>query len=375
MIIEQVKQFHISQRKPKNNMTTYGPFMGRKLIRSFMNVHAEGQMNTIVRPTGTAIDAGEAVKLDNHSRVVYSREISFKAMPIMRFLQFARQKTELGTQPGLSIQMMTYNNLKRGGALVEGDRMKPQGLSSTMKSITVGERGNAVSVSELALKTSFTDIMADATTLLSRDVALTLDIELRDTLLNGVTNTIYGRAGKTAPKVSARKDMDESNNLSVATIKDAVEILATVNAPKFEGSYYVAFVHPHQSRELRDDAAWLEASKYGAPEQLFTGEIGRIDDVRFIETTLMPNGVASVDDPAHDSELVTGAGPTGLENQVDVYKAVIFGEDTYGYAVGLPVELRDNGVTDFGREHGLAWYAIWGCGVLHEERGVVIETA
>ena len=36
----------------------------------------------------------------------------------------------------------------------------------------------------------------------------------------------------------------------------------------------------HQSRTLRDDPAWINASTYGAPEQLFSGEIGRIDDVR-----------------------------------------------------------------------------------------------
>lgn len=347
----------------------------RKRFGLFSTVKADGQMNTVVQNTGTALDGGDAVKLDNHVRVVYSKEIEFKAMPIMRFLQFAKQKTELGVEPGLTISMMTYNNLKRGGALQEGKRMSTQALSSSMKQITVGERGNAVAVSELALKSSFTNVMADATTLLGRDVAITLDCELRDTLLAGVTNTIYGREGKTAPKIAARKDITTTNNLSVASIKDAVEILATVNAPKFEGSYYVTFVHPHQSRELRDDSAWIEASKYGAPEQLFTGEIGKIDDVRFIETTLMPNGAAAEDDEAYDAELVQGAGATGSENQVDVYKAVIFGEDTYGYAVALPVELRDNGVVDFGREHGLAWYSIWGAGVLHPERGVVIETA
>ena len=30
----------------------------------------------------------------------------------------------------------------------------------------------------------------------------------------------------------------------------------------------------------------------------------------------------------------------------------------------LPVELRDGGVLDFGREHALAWYAIWGLGLI-----------
>lgn len=338
------------------------------------NVFAN-QINTVTVNSGQALAGGEAVKLDNHVRLVYSKEIEFKAMPIMRFLQFAKQKTELGVEPGLTISMMTYNNLKRGGKLNEGTRMTTQALSSSMKQITVGERGNAVSVSELALKTSFTDVMADATTLLGRDVALVLDLELRDTVIAGVTNTIYGRAGKDAPKIASRAQIGATNVLSVATIKDGVEILATANAPKFEGNYYVQFVHPHQSRELRDDNAWIEASKYGAPEQLFTGEIGRIDDVRFIETTLMPNGAVSEDDDAYKADLVNAGVAGGAGNEVDVYQSVLFGEDTYGYAIALPVELRDNGVTDFGREHGLAWYAIWGCGVLHPERGVVIETA
>lgn len=341
--------------------------MFEKLINYIVKpVYAYGQINTVVQDTGTTLDGGEAVKLDNHVRLVYSKEIEFKAMPIMRFAQFAKVKTELVSQPGLTIQMMTYNNLRKGGKLDEGVRMKPQALSSTTKSITVSERGNAIAVSELALKASFTDIMADATTLLARDVALTLDTELRDVALSA-PNVIYGRQAD-APKISSRDEITSSNILTVATIKDAVEILATNNTPKFQGSYYICFVHPHQSRTLRDDPAWIEASKYGAPDQLFTGEIGRIEDVRFIETTLMCNGAAGVDDLAYKEGLVSSDG-------TPVYQAVLFGEDYYAYAIGLPVELRDNGVTDFGREHGLAWYAIWGTGLLHEERGVVIETA
>jgi len=337
-----------------------------KLLKLFVRTAKADEINTVTQPSNTELDGGTAVLLDNHVRTVYSKEIEFKAMPIMRFVQFAKVKTELGTQPGLTIQMMTYNNLKKGGELTEGVRMSPQSLSSTMKSITVGERGNAVAVSELALKTSFTDIMADATTLLSRDVALTLDTELRDTALSGA-NVIYGRKAD-GDKIATRDEITEANVLTVASIKDAVELLATNNTPKFMGAYYICFVHPHQSRVLRDDPAWIEASKYGAPDQLFTGEIGRIDDVRFIETTLMCNGAVGEDDPAYKADLESTDG-------TKVYQAVLFGEDYYAYAVGLPVELRDNGVTDFGREHGLAWYSIWGTGLLHPERGVVIETA
>ena len=338
-------------------------FKKKKLFNLFMNVMAESQMSTAVTNDGTS------VKLDHLTRVVYSREIEFKALPVMRFFQFATVKTELGTTPGLTIQMLTYDNLKLGGKLVEGTRMTTQALSSSMKSITVEEKGNAVAVSELLLQSSFDDIMASATALLGRDYALVLDCELRDTALKG-TNVVYA-SKKDGSKVTQRQDLTEDCVLKVSTIKDGIEILATNNAPKYQGASWICFVHPHQSRTLRDDPAWINASNYGAPDQLFTGEIGRIDDTRFIETTLMCNGASATSDPSHKNELKTGVS----SNQTNVYQAVIFGDNYYAVAFGLPVELRDNGVIDFGREHGLAWYSIWGTGLLHDEYGVVIETA
>ena len=324
---------------------------------------AQSQMATAV------VNDGTNVKLNHAVRTVYAKEIEFKALPVMRFFQFATVKTELGTTPGLTIQMLTYDNLKLGGKLTEGTRMTTQALSSSMKSITVEEKGNAVAVSELLLQSSFDDVMASATALLGRDYALVLDCELRDTALKG-TNKVYA-CNKAGAKVTQRQDLTEDCTLKVSTIKDAIEVLATNNAPKYQGASWICFVHPHQSRSLRDDSAWINASNYGAPEQLFTGEIGRIDDTRFIETTLMCNGASATTDPSHKNELKKDVG----SNKANVYQAVIFGDNYYAVAFGLPVELRDNGVIDFGREHGLAWYSIWGTGLLHDEYGVVIETA
>lgn len=342
------------------------------LNKFFLSVYAESQITTVV--TEGSVAAGTAVILSNAVRMVYSKEIEFKALPNMRYFQFATLKRELGVEPGLTISMMTYNNLKTGGKLTEGIRMTTQALSSSMKQITVGERGNAVSVSELTLKSTFDDTMAAATELLARDMALVLDLELRDTAL-GCTNKVYARKPD-GSRVTARAGLTKDCFLSVATIKDSVEILATNNAPKIDNNYYICFVHPHQSRTLRDDSDWIEASKYGAPDQLFTGEIGRIDDVRFIETTLQPNANCAVDDPAYKAELALDPDSTpNSGDEFSVYQAVIFGDRYYGLAIALPVELRDNGVTDFGREHGLAWYAIWGTAILHNENGVLVETA
>lgn len=336
-------------------------------------------MNTVTVPTGTALAGGEAVQLTDAVRAIYSRELQLKALPIMKFLQFAEVREELGVEPGLEIKMLRLNNLKKGGPLQEGVRMQPQAMSTSMVSITVGERGNAIALSELTLRSAFFDVMNAATTLLARDMAIVLDTELRDVALSG-TNVIYARNAK-GERPSSRAEMDPTCVMNVATIKDAVEILATNNAPKFsmEGDteFYICFVHPHQSRTLRDDPAWLNARQYTNPDQIFNGEIGRIDDVRFIETTLMPNGADPANEYSFDPDLhqvdIKNVDGTGTV-KANLYRAVMFTEGYYGFAVALPPELRDNGVQDFGREHGLAWYAIWGAGILNNDYGVVIET-
>jgi N4-gp56 family major capsid protein len=325
-------------------------------------------MNTVVA-TGALGNGETGVQIPNSVRMVYAKEIMFQALPVMKFYQFATIKTELGVEPGLTISMMTYNNLTLGGQLTEGTRMTTQAMSSSMTTITVAEQGNAVSVSELTLKSAFHDVLTTASALLGRDMALVLDTQLRNTAYQG-TNVVYARTSANV-KPAAEANMDATSTLKVSVIKDAVEVLATNNAPKFNGDYFICFVHPHQSRTLRDDPAWINASRYGAPVQLFNGEIGRIDDVRFIESTLISNGAVASSDPSYEADLV-GVAITG--GSANLYKSVIFGEMYFGFAVSLPVELRDNGITDFGREHGLAWYAIWGSGILHNQYGVVIFT-
>lgn len=330
----------------------------------FMTAHATTYTQAFNVATATGAANGGTL-LSEAIRTVYSKEIEFKALPNMRFFQFATVKTELGTEPGHTISMLTYDNLALGGKLQEGQNMVTQAMSASTKQLTVTEYGNAISETEMLIQSSFDDVMASATTLLGRDYALVVDCELRDAALSG-TNIVYADKAD-GTKNASMSDLDAGSVLRVSTIKDALEILATNNAPKaVGGSYWICFIHPHQSRTLRDDPAWINASNYGNPEALFSGEIGRIDDTRFIETTLMCNGAAASTDPGYDAD---------LHDTVDKYKAVVFGDAYYGIAFGLPVELRDNGVEDFGRKRSLAWYAIFGVGKLHDDYGVVLVTA
>ena len=96
-------------------------------------------------------------------QTIWSKEILFQSMPVLRFEQFAVKKTELGTMPGLTVNFMRYNNLPvPSGPLAEGVRMKTHAITANQYAITVAEQGFAVAVSELLLNASFDDVMASA---------------------------------------------------------------------------------------------------------------------------------------------------------------------------------------------------------------------
>lgn len=61
-------------------------------------------------------------------------------------------------------------------------------------------------------------------------------------------------------------------------------------------------------------------------------------------------------------------------NPAPVYQSISVGDNAFGHAISLPVELRDGGVLDFGREHALAWYSIWGLGLITDQAVVISET-
>ena len=325
-------------------------------------------------------------------QTIWSKEILFQAMPVLRFEQFAVKKTELGVMPGLTVNFMRYTNLtvdqNTGATLTEGTRMEPSALSASQIQITVSERGQAISVTELLLNASFDDVMASSSRLLGRHMAQSMDIEARNTLY--AAGIPFGGGSAVAPSVTFGRTkasgarttvspydggtigtVDEPGYLSPTTIKDAVETLASENIPRL-GDTYVCFVHPSQSRSLRDWPEFIEVTKYAAPGNFMLGEIGRLYDVVFIETTQVTQGLTT---PLEDiTALDANSSASGVQPLATGYNAIMIGDNSFGQAIALPVELRDGGVIDFGREHGLAWYAIWGFGVITSESRVIINT-
>ncbi|CAB4137927.1 hypothetical protein UFOVP325_147 [uncultured Caudovirales phage] len=366
--------------------------------------------------------SGSNSQLSQAIQTIWSKEILFQAMPILRFEQFAVKKTELGVAPGLRVNFLRYKNFTvEATPLTEGVRMSTNALTAEQIAITVAEHGYAVAVSELLLNASFDDIMASASRLLGRHMAQYLDVQARDTLaaatsatfgydrsaFDGATNFNLYQEGDVATAVSGSNTSVGSGTkagkykLTTAAIKDSALVLASKNIPRI-GETYVQFIHPKQSRDLRANPEFIEVTKYAAPGNFMLGEIGRLYDVVFIETTqvkkyavgsTMKDYTSFVGAPANAGEVPVktntgpgrggnpelqqfgnGAGGTGSAYPTDtttltadVYESIMIGDNAFGHAISLPVELRDGGVLDFGREHALAWYAIWGLGVITDQ--------
>ena len=355
--------------------------------------------------------SGSNSQLSQAIQTIWSKEILFQAMPILRFEQFAVKKTELGVAPGLRVNFLRYKNFAVDPTpLTEGVRMTTNSLTAEQIAITVAEHGYATAVSELLLNASFDDVMASASRLLGRHMAQYLDLQARNTL-SAATSAVFGydRSGITGGAFTNYDEgtpaanfaaLDGNFKLTTAAIKDAALTLASKNIPRL-GETYVQFIHPKQSRDLRSNPEFIEVTKYAAPGNFMLGEIGRLYDVVFIETTqvkklaanagyttsslvgapanqsvvpVLPNTVRGTGGNPENPSEATGFLTSATGNAAEVYESIMIGDNAFGHAISLPVELRDGGVLDFGREHALAWYAIWGLGVITDQAIVKIYT-
>ncbi len=348
--------------------------------------------------------SGSNSQLSQAIQTIWSKEILFQAMPILRFEQFAVKKTELGVAPGLRVNFLRYKNFSVDPTpLTEGVRMTTNALTAEQIAITVAEHGYAVAVSELLLNASFDDVMASASRLLGRHMAQYLDVQARDTLSAATSATFgYDRSGISGGAFTNYDEgtvgsgiaaLDGNFKLTTGAIKDSALVLASKNIPRI-GETYVQFIHPKQSRDLRSNPEFIEVTKYAAPGNFMLGEIGRLYDVVFIETTqvkklaanagyttsdlvgapanagsvpVLPNtGRGQGGNPENPTE-ATGYLTNATGNAAEVYESIMIGDNAFGHAISLPVELRDGGVLDFGREHALAWYSIWGLGIITDQ--------
>ena len=188
------------------------------------------------------------------------------------------QKRPIPANGGKTIEFRKFSSLpKATTALTDGVTPNGNKLNVSTITATVSQYGDYIVQSDVLELTAIDNTIVEATKILGKQAGLTLDTIVRNVLVAG-TSVQY------AGDKESRSALTATDTLSVLEIQKAVAFLRAQNAPTIGGDY-VAIIHPYAAFDLMRDPEWIDAHKYAAPENLYTGEIGKISGVRFVQTS------------------------------------------------------------------------------------------
>ena len=199
------------------------------------------------------------------------------------------QKRSIPRNSGKRVEFRRYELFTpNANALVLEEGVTPAGQSLAQSKIEaeVKQYGAYVEVSDLLDLTSFDPVLTESTELLGEQLGTVVEWITRDAMCAG-TNVQYAN-GKTN-----RLSLEAGDKLTVTEIRKAVRSLKKAKARMFinvDGGavrkpHFVCICSPDATYDLQSDALWQDVSKYSDSEQIYSGEIGRLFGVVFVEST------------------------------------------------------------------------------------------
>lgn len=228
--------------------------------------------------TNTTNDVG----LSEEMKKYYSDYLIDLAEPELVHDQFA-QKKPIPRNGGKTIQFRKYDSLPKAlTPLTEGVTPNGQKLNMSVIEATVKQYGGYVELSDVLMLTAIDNNLVEAVKLLASQAGRTLDTITRE-VMNGGTNVQYGEC-----KVNARYKLrggEETNDyFTVNCAERAARFLKVMNTQKI-GDCFVSIAHPDVLYDLMQDPRWRDPKTYCDPSDLYNGEVGRIANIRFAEST------------------------------------------------------------------------------------------
>lgn len=321
----------------------------------------DGQPNTNV-----TTDSG----LSPEMKTYYDMRLIDLAQPLLVHDQFG-QKRPIPQGRGKTIEFRKYTPLSKATtALTEGVTPDGKKLAVTTVTATVKQFGDYVTISDVLKMTAIDDNLTQAQRLLANQAGLTLDTVTRD-IINAGTNVQHWDGSVSARANLVGGDATATNNhyMNVRVLKIAARALKTQNTPLINGTY-VGIIHPDVAFDLTDDPEWKYPHQYVDTEEIYSNEIGKIANIRFVETTEAKKWVNA------------GKNTTSGSADRDVYSTLVMGADAYGVTEvtggGLEFivkQLGSSGTADPLNQRATAgWKAIKTAEILVEQYMIRVET-
>ena len=249
----------------------------------------------------------------------YSRTMLMRAVPLFLHTRFG-QVRDIPRKAGTStIKFRRYGNLTAATtALVEGVTPAGSSMSVTDITATVKQYGDFVTYSDTVDYESKDPVLTEFAMVLGDQAGDTLDQLARDVLAAGSTVKYVGQTERTA--------ITTTNLITATVVRQAVRTLKTNKARRVTtmisastdvatepvAASYIGICHPSTTYDLQDETGWVPVEKYSSTTKVMEGEVGKLHEVRFIETT---NAKVFED---------------GGYNSIDVYATIILGAEAYG---------------------------------------------
>lgn len=269
------------------------------------------------------------------------------------FRQFTRPEPGFGKGRGESIDFDKVTMAEtQGGQIGEFQDIPETKFSITKDNLQVTEWGNSIPWTGKLETLSEFNPNQPVQKVIMNDQKLVLDGAVADVMKTSDLCYIATGAAAQTWDVDGTPSTTATTNFNYFHLKEMVDaaetgIFGSGNTgkiiPKMPDGKYVVILSVKAKRGLFDDPEFQEAAKFSYPRKLLNGEIMEetVYGCRFVITD-------------NSSALSNAKGSNAIG------EALLLGDDSVIEGVALKEELRYKLAVKYGRDKGLAWYAILG---------------
>lgn len=279
-------------------------------------------------------------QITNSLQRLYSDKLLARIIPSLVYQEFALKSPLPSKGGGKTMRMFRF----AAPSTADVQTISTEGVplaSSTYRQLSLeyvdvdlAQYVQTISVTDVADATSMFNLIDQANTQNSEDAALHCDTltQYEITTSSGTVgnvnyatkNFIYANSNADYAAVYNTGSKAGTKILTATDILDGATVLKVQNAPKVAGTYTMT-APPQVCRDImagaNSNTTWVDASKYSAVQQLFTGEVGKLYGVRVVEHT----------NPYRSAATAPGAAPaTNYNASGVVFSAFMFGQNAYG---------------------------------------------
>ena len=321
--------------------------------------------------------AGQVWAVNSLGGYMYARQLSnilrMNVQPLVKFRQFCdvRDASQQGKKKGDTYTWDVFSDVAQvGGILTETNTMPETNFTITQGPLTITEVGNSVPFSAKLDNLSKFSVIELIQKVLKNDAVKTFDrlawAQFNSTLLRVIPT---GGTSTTAITLFTNGTVTGTNSIAYnnAFAKAIVDAMKERNIPAYLGDDYYSLAWPTTLRTFKNSLETIHQYSDTGFKLIMNGEIGRYENVRYVEQTNIAKGIGTTGIAASvGGDMVPFV--NGLSDWI-----FFFGNDTVAEAVAVPEEMRGKIPTDYGRSKGVAWYYLGGFGIVHANSAAALN--